>query len=33
MENSKIEWCHHTFNPWMGCQHVSQAVIAATPSP
>ena len=22
-ENSKIEWCHHTFNPWIGCQHVS----------
>ena len=21
--NSKIEWCHHTFNPWMGCQPVS----------
>jgi protein gp37 len=20
MENSKIEWCHHTFNPWEGCQ-------------
>ncbi|HEY1981932.1 MAG TPA: DUF5131 family protein [Xanthobacteraceae bacterium] len=23
MENSKIEWTTHTFNPWMGCQHVS----------
>ncbi len=22
-ENSKIEWCHHTFNPWVGCQKVS----------
>jgi protein gp37 len=22
-ENSKIEWCSHTFNPWIGCQHVS----------
>jgi protein gp37 len=22
-ENSKIEWTDHTFNPWMGCQHVS----------
>jgi protein gp37 len=22
-ENSKIEWCDHTFNPWIGCQHVS----------
>jgi protein gp37 len=21
--NSKIEWCHHTFNPWWGCQRVS----------
>lgn len=20
-ENSKIEWAHHTFNPWEGCQH------------
>lgn len=24
-ENSKIEWCDHTFNPWMGCQKVSEA--------
>ena len=22
-ENSKIEWCDHTFNPWIGCQAVS----------
>lgn len=22
-ENSRIEWCHHTFNPWMGCTKVS----------
>src|SRR5437667_6250935 len=22
-ENSKIEWCDHTFNPWTGCQKVS----------
>lgn len=22
-ENSKIEWCNHTFNPWWGCQKVS----------
>jgi protein gp37 len=22
-ENSKIEWTTHTFNPWVGCQHVS----------
>lgn len=24
-ENSKIEWTHHTFNPWVGCKHVSPA--------
>jgi protein gp37 len=23
MENSKIEWTDHTFNPWIGCQHMS----------
>ena len=23
MENSKIEWCDNTFNPWIGCQKVS----------
>lgn len=23
MENSKIEWCHHTFNPVVGCTKVS----------
>jgi len=23
MENSKIEWTDHTFNPWIGCHHVS----------
>ena len=22
-EYSAIEWCDHTFNPWIGCQHVS----------
>jgi protein gp37 len=22
-ENSKIEWTHHTFNPWVGCRHIS----------
>lgn len=22
-ENSKIEWCDHTFNPWIGCTKVS----------
>jgi protein gp37 len=25
MKNSKIEWTHHTFNPWWGCVRVSQA--------
>src|SRR5262245_31212124 len=24
MENTKIEWCHHTLNPWRGCQKVSE---------
>lgn len=23
MENSKIEWTDHTFNPWIGCEKVS----------
>jgi len=23
MENSKIEWTHHTLNPWIGCTKVS----------
>jgi protein gp37 len=23
-ENTKIEWAHHTFNPWMGCTKVSE---------
>ncbi len=22
-ENSKIEWCDHTFNPWTGCSKIS----------
>lgn len=22
-ENTKIEWAHHTFNPWEGCQKIS----------
>lgn len=22
-ENSKIEWCDHTFNPWIGCMAIS----------
>jgi protein gp37 len=24
-ENSGITWCHHTFNPWIGCTKVSPA--------
>ncbi|MEX2605797.1 MAG: phage Gp37/Gp68 family protein [Kiritimatiellia bacterium] len=24
-QNSKIEWTHHTFNPWWGCVKVSKA--------
>lgn len=24
-QDSKIEWCHHTFNPWWGCAKVSPA--------
>lgn len=24
-KDSKIEWCHHTFNPWWGCVKVSPA--------
>jgi len=24
-KNSKIEWTHHTFNPWEGCEKVSPA--------
>jgi len=24
-KNSNIEWTHHTFNPWWGCQKVSPA--------
>ena len=24
-ENSKIEWTHHTFNPWVGCIKISPA--------
>jgi protein gp37 len=23
MENTSIEWCDHTFNPWIGCTRVS----------
>lgn len=25
MKNSRIAWCHHTFNPWWGCVGVSAA--------
>src|SRR5688572_28330276 len=21
--HTKIQWCHHTFNPWIGCTKVS----------
>src|ERR1700740_671992 len=24
-EVTKIEWCHHTYNAWMGCTKVSPA--------
>ncbi|KZL17631.1 Phage protein Gp37/Gp68 [Pseudovibrio axinellae] len=24
-ENTNIEWCDHTFNPWMGCTKISPA--------
>lgn len=24
-ENSKIEWTHHTFNPWVGCTRLTPA--------
>jgi protein gp37 len=24
-KDSKIEWCDHTFNPWVGCQKISPA--------
>lgn len=23
-ENTKIQWCHHSFNPWIGCTKVSE---------
>ncbi len=26
-ENSKIEWPHHTFNPWWGCTRVSAGCV------
>ena len=26
-KNSKIEWTHHTFNPWWGCTRVSAACV------
>ena len=26
-KNSKIEWTTHTFNPWMGCQNVSDGCL------
>jgi len=24
-ENSGIQWCHHSFNPWIGCTKISPA--------
>ena len=24
-KDSNIEWCHHTFNPWIGCTKISDA--------
>lgn len=24
-ENTGIEWCDHTFNPWVGCTKISPA--------
>src|SRR5688572_14453924 len=26
-ENSKIQWTHHTFNPWRGCARVSPGCV------
>jgi protein gp37 len=26
-ENTKIEWCHSTFNPWRGCTRVSKGCV------
>ena len=23
-ENTKIQWCHHTWNPWIGCTKVNE---------
>lgn len=28
-ENSNIEWTDHTFNPWRGCQKVSDDCLLA----
>jgi protein gp37 len=27
MENTRIEWSHHTFNPWGGCTQVSEGCV------
>ena len=27
MKNTEISWCHHTFNPWWGCQKVSPGCV------
>lgn len=26
-ENTQIQWCDHTFNPWIGCQRVSPGCV------
>lgn len=26
-EITKIQWCHHTFNPWVGCQKVAPGCV------
>lgn len=27
MKNTKIEWCDHTFNPWIGCTMISEGCV------
>src|ERR1700751_3262860 len=27
MKNSAINWCHHTFNPWVGCSRISPGCV------
>jgi protein gp37 len=26
-EKTKIQWCHHTFNPWIGCTRVAKGCV------